>query len=599
MRLAGKLRTCNGAMPRAPQPSGASAGSLVQVIADLNQLNRDTEQDFLRIGGKLAEFMQTVSLISSELTTLANTEHGHAASLALAHALDRSTEMKAALGDSDGDLADMHKEIVQMKRTLSGFEATVSTFHTLALLTRIETARLGSAGAGFSLVADDVSSLAGQVQSKVEGALAIADSLIPPIEAAMRKISTLETRQARDLPVLISRTLASLSSFGDVQDKAQQSSLRLGSQYGAISESFKKLIVSIQFHDITRQQVEHVIEVLERLCSEPGGADGGASRHPRGTSAVLALQSAQLADAGEKFRASVASVESNLEGIARHVLEMAHDSRAIAGLSEGENGSFFMPMERDCGAILTSLGQTEAADAATRAARKSLQETVGQMRQPIQEIRQIELRMRRVALNARISAFQLGSAGSALNALAGSVQQLASQCRSQSELLSSMSLAASRSRFEDKPDQTGEPRNGHGATGDLRLAVGDLHSSVERSFAMILQIVTRGDGLASDLAATREGFSVGSLFAESVKRVRGSIEEIARNAQSGWPHDDGDEPEPGLADFLSHYSMQAERDVHEGVTGGVSGTPPISLPAESRNSPPGEADELGDNVEFF
>jgi len=79
MRLAGKLRSRpEDTAPRA-QPAGASsrasAASLGQVIADLDQLNQDTERDFLRIGGKLADFMQTVSVISSELTALASTEH--------------------------------------------------------------------------------------------------------------------------------------------------------------------------------------------------------------------------------------------------------------------------------------------------------------------------------------------------------------------------------------------------------------------------------------------------------------------------------------------------------------------------------------------
>jgi hypothetical protein len=46
--------------------------SLRQVIADLDLLNHNTEQDFLRIGGKLAEFIEAVNLISSELTALAN-----------------------------------------------------------------------------------------------------------------------------------------------------------------------------------------------------------------------------------------------------------------------------------------------------------------------------------------------------------------------------------------------------------------------------------------------------------------------------------------------------------------------------------------------
>jgi hypothetical protein len=594
MQLTDRLRVRDALMPLKATPSSASAQSLGEVIADLDSLNHDTEQGFLSIGGKLAEFMQTVSVISSELTALANAEHGQKASQALTHALDRATEMRATQGDRDGDLSGMLHKIGLLKRTLLKFEETVSAFRTLGLLTRIETARLGSTGADFSDLASDVSLLADQVHSKVASALIIADSLIPPIESAMREITALETKQTKDLPKLISNTLASLSSFRKVQDKANESSDRLGAQYSAISDAFKKLIVSIQFHDITRQQVEHVIEVLRRLCSESVKVDGNPSGHPRGTSAVLALQSAQLADANKKFRGSVESVEQNLEGIAKHVLEMADESRALSGVRDDGKGSFFLPMEKDCGAILISLGHTANAESATRSTRKGLAETIGQMSGPIQEILQIEAKMRMMALNARISAFHLGADGSALDVLAGSVQQLALECKERSELLvtsiGSMSEAATRSHGEDEQDLGSVPVNGGGCMDELRLAVKDLHSATERSFALISQIVTRGDRLSEDLVSTRKEFSVGTLFAEAVTRARGSMQEIGDKAQSGLPSDQSEESESGLADFMSLYTMQAELDVHQNVTRDTTGT----MPAEGNNPPTREADELGE-----
>jgi len=603
MQLADKLIVHDGAIPLGPKPSPASADSLGQVIEDLDLLNHDTEQGFLSIGGKLAEFMETVSLISSELTALANEEHGQRASEALTHALDRATELRAGQEDRDGGLAGIRREVGLLKRTLSGFQETVSTFRTLGLLTRIETARLGSTRADFSDLADDVTLLAGQVNSKVESALAIADSLIPPIEDAMREISLLDAGQTKDLPSLISGTLTGLSSFRDAQEKARESSDRLVAEYGAISDAFKKLIVSIQFHDITRQQIEHVIEVLQRLSSESGGKDGSLSRHPRGTAAVLALQSAQLADADKKFTASVDSVERNLEGIARHVLEMADQSREVSGLSDDGKGSFFLPMEQDCGAILSSLDHTANAEVAMRTTRRGMAETIDRMRRPIQEIQQIESRMRMMALNARISAFHLGDSGSALDVLAGSVQQLASECRERSESLvaslGSMRDAATRSYEEQGPETANETGEREGYAVELRLAVADLHSATERSFALISQIVARGNRLAGDLAATRMDFSVGALFAEAVTRARGSIEEIGEKAQCGLSRDESEEPEPGLADFMSHYTMQAELDVHESVTRTATGTAPMAAQVDCLNTPPGEADELGDNVEFF
>jgi hypothetical protein len=603
MQLTDKLKIHDGVTSLRSERSQASAQSLGQVIADLSSLNQDTEQGFMSIGGKLAEFMQTVSVISSELTTLANAEHGQQAALALTQALDRSKRMRASLGERSGGLAGMRRQVGLLKRTLSGFQETVSTFHTLGLLTRIETARLGSTGVDFSDLADDVSLLAGQVDTRVESALAIADSLIPPIEDAMQEASVVQARHAKDLPALISETLASLSSFRDMQDKAHESSVRLGSQYSAISDSFKKLIVSIQFHDITRQQVEHVIEVLQRLDAESEGENHGTSRNTRGTAEVLALQSAQLADADEKFTASVASVEHNLEGIARHVLEMVKESRSLTGFRKDERGSFFLPMEQQCRAILAGLGDTAEAEAATQVTKTGLADNIGRMRESIQEIQHIEPKMRRMALNARISAFHLGVSGSALDVLAGSVQQLAAECRERSESLvaslGSMSDAATRSRGECGPDPSGVRSSGDESMEVLRLAIADLHSSTESNFALITQIVARGDCLAEDLAATRMNFSVGTLFAEAVSRAREAIKKIGVCAQSGLPRGDSERLDPGLADFVSHYTMQAERDVHEGIIKAVTGTAPDTAPVDGQNSPPGETDELGDNVEFF
>ena len=118
-------------------------------------------------------------------------------------------------------------------------------------------------------------------------------------------------------------------------------SICLAAQYSAILQAFKKVIVSIQFHDLTRQQVEHVIEVLRRLCS--------GSEREKGAATVLAIQSSQLADAGEKFAASVVSVERNLADIAELVLKMADESRTSSGHSEEEKNSFFSELEGGAG----------------------------------------------------------------------------------------------------------------------------------------------------------------------------------------------------------------------------------------------------------
>jgi hypothetical protein len=577
--------------------------TLQQVIGDLDLLNRNTEQDFLTIGGKLADFIEKVNLISSQLAVLAtfnSQEQGLRASQALTCALDRSTEMRTRYADHNGVLGDMRQEAGRLQQILSGFQGTVSTFHTLGVLTRIETARLGTAGADFGSLADDVNLLAGNVQVKVEGALDAAARLIPSIETALLNISGIEDGEAKDLPAVISGIMASLSSFRsfrDMQDRAQSSSLRLGAQYAAILGAFKKLIVSIQFHDLTRQQVEHVIEVLRRLCVEAGGLAGGPARDPRGAAGVLALQSSQLAHAGEKFAASAASVADNLDDIATRVLEMAAESQALSGSSEDEKNAFFLQMEHGCTFVLESLSHCATAEAAARVTSGGLAGSIDRMRGSIEEVRAMEIEMQRIALNASIRAAHIGVSGDALGVLAGSMQQQASACGERSEslgaALGSMSQAATRLSGQDLPPAGGSGGQ-QGSLEEMRSGVAEMHSSSERSFDQIAQIVACGARLRDDLSATRQGFAVGALFAAAVSRARGMLQEIGDRNPAVSPLDGSPAPDYGCHDFATNYTMQSEHDVHDVHQGFV---PAVAVPPEQPDAT--EVGELGDNVEFF
>jgi hypothetical protein len=567
--------------------------ALGRVIADLDLLNRNTERDFLTIGGKLSEFTEAVNLISADLRALAemmSEEQGLRASQSLASILDRLTKIRASAEEGNGLLDSMLREAGQVKRTLSEFKGAVSTFTTIGVLTQIETARLGAAGADFGALANDAKALSGSVQERVENALDTASQLIPPIESALIRSAALEKRQAIDLPSMIAGVLEQLASFAEMQKRAHGSSVRMRCQSEAISEAFKQLIVSIQFHDITRQQVEHAIEILRRLSSQSGGQDGSVAT-------ILTLQSSQLADAGEKFAAAAASIASSLDEIGAHVLEMAEESRSLSGFSEGEQNSFFLRMEQACSTILAGLVHCDDAEAANGTTHQGVAKTIGRMRQAIEKIQAVEIQMERLALNASIRAAHLGRPGDALGVLASTMQQLAFESGGRSEsllrALDSMSQAGTRlaaGRAAEDSSQCEET---------ARAAVAELHSSSERSFAQIAQIAARSTRLREDLGSTRESFSVGSVFAEAVGRARSTIEEIARQNQPASPLPGSQAAEQNLDHFARHYTMQAERDVHNIAVRAAAGGAETTVQVEEAALPAQADGGLGENVEFF
>jgi hypothetical protein len=323
----------------------------------------------------------------------------------------------------------------------------------------------------------------------------------------------------------------------------------------------------------------------------------------------VALESSQLADAAEKFAASAASIARSLDDIASHVLEMADESRTLSDLSADEKDSFFLRMEQGCSAILARLSLCAKAEDATRITSRSLSETIGRMRGSIEEIQAIEIQMLRMGLNASIRAAHTGAEGDALSVLAGTMQQVTFESRQRSEslveALDSMSEAAGR-LSRGGPAPAGERGGQEDCMEGMRMAIAELHSSTERGFAEIVHIIARGARLREDLSATRTSFSVGALFAEAVSRARGMLQEIGESHRSGLPPDGAETPEQGLADFAEHYTMQAERDVHEGATRAAAWAAPLAVPAEPvavlaerSESPPKEAGEFGENVELF
>jgi methyl-accepting chemotaxis protein len=137
----------------------------------------------------------------------------------------------------------------------------------LALNAAIEAARAGEAGRGFAVVADEVRKLSAETDKAVsqinQGILAVATS----IEAQFQdKLKTSNIQSERDALEGFSNQLNILGSNYQAMiqhDTEVLSRVRNSSQ--ALSSMFMDALASVQFQDVTRQQIEQVINALERL----------------------------------------------------------------------------------------------------------------------------------------------------------------------------------------------------------------------------------------------------------------------------------------------------------------------------------------------
>jgi hypothetical protein len=564
--------------------AGESCAALAEAIANLRTMNRRTEDDFLAVGAKLEEFLGTARHISADMAALAqliSAEAGQRTTEVLGQVLDRSKQGEARAQAGTLALAAVDEAIRRIQRTFAGFGETVAMFHVLASLARIETARLGSAGADFGNLAAEVKSLTGSIESSGQGILEASAVLSERMQTAISRAAGLRARELRELPGLIGEVLDSLGSLEERHARARETSSRQSADYEEVSHAIGDLITSIQFHDVTRQQIEHVADALANLIAGDGS----------NTASVLMLQSSQLAHTERVFLAAVERIERALEEIAARVDAMSEASRTLLGVSADERDSFFLHMESRFTAILRILEGSEQTVEETRTTLGDLHEASERIRVSATQVRDVEIRIRRLALNATIRATEIGEAGNALGVLAEVMHRLAVDSGAIADEVSE-ALDGVRRR-DGQPGDGEESASQDGVDGlrsDLRQTILDLHSTSESGFSRLNEIVTLSRRLRDGILSVRTGFSAGALFAETFRRVQAALLEAARQAGLSQA------AEPGLERFAQSYTMQAERDVHESVVAGASA---CASPVAETAIAVAEQEDMGDNVELF
>jgi methyl-accepting chemotaxis protein len=137
----------------------------------------------------------------------------------------------------------------------------------LALNAAIEAARAGEAGRGFSVVADEVRKLSGETDKAVsqisKGIKTVADSIETQFEDKLSHDNAEAESKA------LQRFAAQLDDLGNsYREVTEHEAQVMGTITGSnqqLAGMFLSALASVQFQDVTRQQIEQVIDALNRL----------------------------------------------------------------------------------------------------------------------------------------------------------------------------------------------------------------------------------------------------------------------------------------------------------------------------------------------
>ncbi len=137
----------------------------------------------------------------------------------------------------------------------------------LALNAAIEAARAGEAGRGFAVVADEVRKLSHETETAVkkinDGIIAVAGIIEHQFKD---KLAHSHINEERDSLQRFAQQLASLGESYESLTARERGILEtITESSGKLGAMFMDTLASVQFQDVTRQQIEQVIGGIERL----------------------------------------------------------------------------------------------------------------------------------------------------------------------------------------------------------------------------------------------------------------------------------------------------------------------------------------------
>jgi len=574
---------------------------LAKAAAELSVISGTTEDEFLAIGGRLQDFYQRglgISGLASEMVGEVAGDHVTGAMDGLGDMLDHMEHyVDRSQNEIEGSAQTLREILGLLEKVggpLSGFKKVNKVLRMLGISTKIESARLGQSAAGFDTLASDVGELSVQVNDKAAFIMKRKDDLARAIEHTLSGVLESGAQQHDKVIEVLGRTKRSLQALTEINTRCSSSVAAVSAVSDEVYRSIGDVVMSMQAHDIVRQQIEHVEEALSELkrglATESAGAEAAAT--------ICELQTAQLRHAADELDGAVRIIIESLREVARKQSGLSTQTSGMAGMADQAGGSFFTEMERDISVVSDALLESSKVNQALCVAMGTVAETVGEIATFVGDIEKIGEEIKLIALNAQIKSAYTGDEGAALGVLAEAIQRLSidaiDHTGAVSDTLQGIIAVTDRLSEGVSVETTGLESEVHdlvetlsGLVQTLRQVNDTLHHSLRRMDDSVTQLSSDIEQVIGGITVHRK---VAQVLEQSIGELSGVVAQARRLAPAGVAGN--------LDQLAQRYTMQSERRIHESLSGSGAGRrePTLSAPA-----PPAAAndDDLGGNVELF
>ncbi len=592
--------------------AGRWAGRLEEVSRDLGSLAQETEGEVLSLGSRLESFAQAAERVSRQAQAVVE-------AVRTADQMARAGEVFASasgrLTACNGELVTGTERMAAIARRLEGlfrFQRPLShltrTVRILRVATRMETARLKDELDDLGMLADEIDQFSQRMDSHVaaffEGAGEVG-------QEAARLVNQLEAdRRAykERLDGSGQATGAALEHIGAILGRAADLSEACARRTRDVVREVGEIVSSLQFHDITRQQLQHVQEALGEAVAGLRERAAAGRRHAPPLAVVrriLVLQGNQLSQVKAEIEASGERIMGSLKGIAEGCQAHAQGLAPLVGRATQDRG--LSRLEEQLATLAGVLEQGSRLSRGLLEATRAAAELLGKMKGGLVAVRSVSEELNLLALNALVKVARQGEEGRALAEVAESINRLSLEPREVvGQAAEEVRALLEEARELSTLHEAGLAENQRQAEDMARTAEEALHGlralSAEVS-GTVASLAGETGGLVSSIGGVVGTVRFHRLVSDRVEAAMRLLEEC-RQDLGGGAEEAAAAGAAGLGWLARRYTMESERRVHRTV---LKEPPAREVPqarpeaaVSAAEAPGGGGDEeLGDNVDLF
>ncbi|MGC9196897.1 MAG: hypothetical protein ACP5IL_15795 [Syntrophobacteraceae bacterium] len=604
----------------------------------LDFLARSTEGEFLAIGEKLQDFYARTTELSEACSVVAAHLSGKELETVIegfGKVIEAVNRLENGSKRNTDYLRTVLEKLDSLEDVAEGFQKTILLLRVLCVSIRIESARLGDMDHGFETLAEEVHKLSLEIETRSSNVHASCQSLRLMIEQTLSRVLGLEAARQKQAGIVLTKTLSGLEALRGKHSQSAGAAQQISARFETVSNRIGDIVQSMQFHDITRQRIEHAREALVQLdTNKKGFATEGdlhtgrqarlkalwdallslARKNHRDLHLVgdiAALQAIQLKNAGNQLQSAVNNILENLYTLAGLVEEMTRETTRLAGADNDRGSSFLEEIKTGFSTVISALGTYDESDRELSFALSAVADQFGEIASQAASIESMGAKIKLISLNAIVKACHAGSQGATLAVLAESTHQLSVETyrltEMTSEALRSTILASDSLRAAVGTDQSDENRPAALCEG-LENQIETLERLNQDIFSTFIKVNAEGSALAGDIRRAVTEVGVHQKVHDGLSEIAAKLEEIVAFARSKATSGDQAKAQERLEELKAGYTMQAERNVHDTLAQaktdgkpGLENAPGLEAGDNTAaNQTQGTSEEdLGDNVELF